>query len=211
MTVRLEKNNQIQTLPFSPNQSQRKQIGILGGNFNPIHLAHLTLADQVGHALGLDKVYLMPESEPPHIDQKDTIAGIHRQKMIELAIQTNPLLEIETIELVRGGKSYTYETMKTLIEMNPDTDYYFIIGGDMVAYLPKWYNIEKLSQMIRFVGVKRSGYPTESPYPIIWIDVPLIDISSSFIRKKVKEGCSTNYFLTADVQKYIEKEGLYLD
>lgn len=211
MKVCLTKGVETESFPYAAHHSQRKQVGILGGNFNPVHLAHLTIADQVGHALGLEKVYLMPESEPPHVDKKPTIAGAHRKKMIELAIETNPLLGLETSELTRGGKSYTYDTMRALTEQNPDTDYYFIIGGDMVAYLPKWYKIDELSQLVRFVGVKRSGYPTESPYPIIWIDVPFIDISSSIIRKKLHEGCSTNYFLPREVQNYITKEGLYLD
>lgn len=188
-----------------------KQVGILGGNFNPVHLAHLTVADQVGHALGLDEVYLMPEFLPPHIDSKTTIAAAHRQNMLELAIADNPLLKIETSELVRQGKSYTFDTMKELTEKNPDVEYYFIIGGDMVEYLPKWHRIDELLEMVHFVGVKRVGYPTESPYPVIWIDVPLIDISSSMIRQRIHEGCSTRYYLPTAVQEYIEKEGLYCE
>lgn len=191
--------------------SPRKQVGILGGTFNPVHIAHLITADQVGKALGLEIVALMPSNQPPHQDEKKTIDAVHRLQMLELAIVDNPLLSIESIELQRAGKSYTYDTMKLLIEQNPDTDYYFIIGGDMVEYLPKWYKIDELMQMVNFVGVRRPNYPTETEYPIIWIDVPLIDVSSTQLRKKIAQGCSVNYLVPPNVVNYIQKKGLYLD
>lgn len=191
--------------------SPRKQVGILGGTFNPVHIAHLITADQVGKALGLETVALMPSNQPPHQDEKKTIDAVHRLQMLELAIVDNPLLSIEPIELQRAGKSYTYDTMKLLTEQNPDTDYYFIIGGDMVEYLPKWYKIDELMQMVNFVGVRRPNYPTETEYPIIWIDVPLMDVSSTQLRKKIAQGCSVNYLVPPNVVNYIQEKGLYLD
>lgn len=191
--------------------SPRKQVGILGGTFNPVHIAHLITADQVGKALGLETVALMPSNQPPHQDEKKTIDAVHRLQMLEVAIVDNPLLSIEPIELQRAGKSYTYDTMKLLTEQNPDTDYYFIIGGDMVEYLPKWYKIDELMQMVNFVGVRRPNYPTETEYPIIWIDVPLMDVSSTQLRKKIAQGCSVNYLVPPNVVNYIQEKGLYLD
>jgi nicotinate-nucleotide adenylyltransferase len=191
--------------------SPRKQVGILGGTFNPVHIAHLITADQVGKALGLETVALMPSNQPPHQDEKKTIDAVHRLQMLELAIVDNPLLSIEPIELQRAGKSYTYDTMKLLTEQNPDTDYYFIIGGDMVEYLPKWYKIDELMQMVNFVGVRRPNYPTETEYPIIWIDVPLMDVSSTQLRKKIAQSCSVNYLVPPNVVNYIQEKGLYLD
>ena len=123
---------------------KRKQVGILGGNFNPVHNAHLVVADQVRQQLCLDQVLLMPEYEPPHVDKKSTIDEKHRLKMLKLAIEGIEGLGIETIELERKGISYTYDTMKFLTEKHPDTDYYFIIGADMVDYLPKWHRIDEL-------------------------------------------------------------------
>lgn len=189
----------------------RKQVGILGGTFNPVHIAHLITADQVGNALGLEKVLLMPSNQPPHIDEKKTIASEHRLRMLELAVADNPLLDIEPIELDREGKSYTFDTMKLLKEKHPDTDYFFIIGGDMVEYLPKWYKIDELMQLVNFVGVKRPNYATETSYPIIWIDVPLMEVGSTSLRKKIAQGCSVNYFLPQNVINYIQEKGLYLD
>lgn len=190
---------------------KRKQVGILGGTFNPVHLAHLVMADQAGKNLGLDEVYLMPSYQPPHVDEKKTIDASRRLKMLELAIADNPFLKIETIELTRKGKSYTYDTMKALTQNNPETDYYFIIGGDMVEYLPKWYKIDELVTMVNFVGIQRTGYTTETPYPVIWVDVPEIDISSTKIRQKIQQGCSVRYLVPDKVIDYIQKEGLYQD
>lgn len=189
----------------------RKQVGILGGNFNPVHNQHLLIADQVGTALNLEKVYLMPEYLPPHVDEKDTIEAEHRLNMLKLAIADNPLFDIEQAELQRRGKSYTYDTMKALIAQNPDTDYYFIIGGDMVEYLPKWYKIDELVEMVQFVGVKRPGYTIDTPYPIIWLDAPMMDLSSSLIRKKIAQGCSIRYLVPEAVRNYILEKGLYLE
>lgn len=189
--------------------SKRQQVGILGGNFNPVHHAHLIVADQVYHQLGLDKIYLMPTYEPPHVDPKTTISSDLRLDMLELALASDQHLEIETLEIDRAGKSYTYDTMKALTELNPDVDYYFIIGGDMVEYLPKWYKLEELMSLVQLVGVRRPNYPITSDYPLIWVDVPLMDISSSLIREKIAKGDSVNYLLPEDVINYIELKGLY--
>ena len=189
---------------------KRKQIGILGGNFNPVHNAHLVVADQVRQQLGLDQVLLMPEYEPPHVDKKETIDEKHRLKMLELAIEGIEGLGIETIELERKGISYTYDTMKLLTEQHPDADYYFIIGADMVDYLPKWYRIDELVELVQFVGVQRPRYKAGTSYPVIWVDVPLMDISSSMVRDFLSQGRTPNFLLPQPVLDYIEKEGLYL-
>ena len=188
---------------------KRKQVGILGGNFNPVHNAHLVVADQVRQQLGLDKVLLMPEYEPPHVDAKGPIAEHHRLKMLELAIEGIEGLEIETIELERKGVSYTYDTMLLLNERDPDTDYYFIIGADMVDYLPKWHRIDELVEIVQFVGVQRPRYKAGTSYPVIWVDVPLMDISSSMVRDFVAKGRTPNFMLPKPVLDYIKKEGLY--
>ena len=188
---------------------KRKQFGILGGNFNPVHNAHLVVADQVRQQLCLDQVLLMPEYEPPHVDKKTTIDEKHRLKMLELAIEGIKGLGIETIELERKGISYTYDTMKRLTEKHPDTDYYFIIGADMVDYLPKWYRIDELVDLVQFVGVQRPRYKAGTSYPVIWVDVPLMDISSSMVRDFLAQGRTPNFLLPKLVLNYIEKEGLY--
>lgn len=189
----------------------KKQVGLLGGNFNPIHHAHLMIAEQVGQKMGFDEVHLLPSYLPPHVDEKKTIDSKHRLAMVKLAVEDNSFLSIDTRELARKGKSYTIDTMLEMTAENPDTEYYFIIGGDEVAYLPKWHRIDELMRLVSFVAVKRAGYSVESPYPIIWVDVPEIQLSSSYIRKQVKQGCSIRYLVPDRVREYISEEGLYLD
>ncbi|HRK99997.1 MAG TPA: nicotinate (nicotinamide) nucleotide adenylyltransferase, partial [Trichococcus flocculiformis] len=138
-------------------------------------------------------------------------SAAHRLAMCECFRPLFPELVLDTTEIARGGKSYTIDTMKLLTAMHPDTDYYFIIGGDMVEYLPKWKDIDALVQLVQFVGVSRPGYGRESVYPIIWVDAPLIDISSTEIRKMVKTGRSIRYLVKEDVKDYILEEGLYLE
>lgn len=187
----------------------RKQVGILGGNFNPVHNAHLLVADQVRQQLCLDEVFLMPEFIPPHVDKKETIAEQHRLNMLILAINGIEGLDIETIELERQGISYTYDTMKYLTQNNPDTDYYFIIGADMVEYLPKWHRIDELVELVQFVGVQRPKYKVGTSYPVIWVDVPLMDISSTSVRELIKTGHTPNFMVPQSVLAYIKKAGLY--
>lgn len=197
---------------FQKVQTQpRKRVGIYGGTFNPVHNAHLLVADQVGTALCLNKVLLMPDNQPPHIDHKDTIAPKFRLDMLNLAVADNPLLGIETEEIKRGGISYSYDTMVALKRKHPDIDYYFIIGGDMVDYLPKWYRIDDLIKLVNFVGVRRPGAVNHSNYPVIWVDVPQVDISSSDIRQRVREGRSIKYMVPNKVEEYIKEHHLYYD
>jgi len=187
----------------------RKQIGIYGGTFNPVHNAHLLAADQVGKTLLLNKVLFMPDMIPPHVDHKEAIDAEDRVNMLQLAIEDNPLFGIEMAEIERGGISYTYDTMKYLKEKHPDTDYYFIIGGDMVDYLPKWHEIDKLVKLVNFVGVRRPGAQNDSQYPVIWVDVPGVDFSSTDIRDRIKQGRSIRYMVPDKVAEYIKEHQLY--
>lgn len=186
-----------------------RRVGILGGTFNPPHLGHLIMGQQVGDQLGLDEVRFMPDAQPPHVDEKTTIAASDRVNMVQAAIVDNPLFRLETAEIKRGGKSYTFDTMKALKAAHPDTQYYFIIGGDMVDYLHTWYRIDDLLKLVTFVGIKRTGYPTTSQYPVIWVDAPLIDISSTQIRKKISHGHTVRYLVPDAVAAYIEEHHLY--
>ncbi|MFD1419512.1 nicotinate-nucleotide adenylyltransferase [Lactiplantibacillus songbeiensis] len=186
-----------------------KRVGILGGTFNPPHLGHLIMAEQVGDQLGLDEVRFMPDAQPPHVDEKKTIAAIDREHMVERAIADNPRFKLETTELKRGGKSYTYDTMKALKAQHPEVQYYFIIGGDMVDYLHTWYRIDDLVKLVTFVGIKRTKYPTTSKYPVIWVDAPVVDISSTQIRQKISHGHSVRYLVPDAVADYIKEHHLY--
>ncbi|HIX02362.1 MAG TPA: nicotinate-nucleotide adenylyltransferase [Candidatus Ligilactobacillus excrementigallinarum] len=189
----------------------QKRIGILGGTFNPPHLGHLIMAEQVLDQLCLDKVLFMPDNQPPHIDHKEAIDSQKRLQMLKLSIADNKNFGIEDYEIRKGGISYSIETMKTLTAMHPENQYYFIIGGDMVEYLPKWKDIDELVKLVQFVGVGRPGYRKESKYPVMWVDTPEIQISSTMIRQKIKHGNSIKYLVKDEVAEYIEREKLYLE
>lgn len=187
----------------------REQRGLLGGSFNPVHYGHLVIADQVAVQLGLNRVDLVPSYEPPHVDQKQTIAAEYRLEMLQLATAMNPRLGIETCELERQGKSYTIDTIRSLQEREPNVDFFFIIGGDMVDYLPKWAQIDELMERVQFVAVKRPGFSEVSPYPLIWVDVPEVSYSSTLIRRNVQNGCSIRYLVPEKVERYIQERKLY--
>lgn len=187
-----------------------KKIGILGGTFDPPHLGHLMIAEEVKNALKLEEVWFMPSNEPPHKEKATTNAN-NRLKMLELALADNNAFKINTIEFDRKGKSYTIDTMELFIKKYPNIEFYFIIGADMVEYLPHWVEIDRLIKMVKFVGVKRPGYVLESSYPIITVDVPMIDISSTMLRKRLQKKQSIKYLIPDEVYTYIKEKQLYED
>lgn len=186
-----------------------KKIGILGGTFNPPHTGHLVIANEVLHALELDQIWFLPNQVPPHKIVESPVSNEDRLAMLELAIMDNPDFRVETAELDRSGPSYTYETMKILKDMYKDYEFFFLIGGDMVEYLPKWHEIDKLLEMVTFVGVSRPSYEDKSVYDILYVSTPQMDISSSMIRERTRAGKSSRYLLPESVRLYIEEHGLY--
>lgn len=188
----------------------RHRVGIIGGTFNPPHLGHLIIAEQVASALQLEKVYFMPNSTPPHIDPKVAIDVSDRVQMVHAAIYGNQHFELELAEANRGGISYSYDTMRYLTKLHPNYDYYFIIGGDEVAYLKTWHKIDALSQIVQFVGVNRPGqeHPV-TDYPVEFVTVSNLDISSTKIRKRIQMKQSVRYLVPDLVAAYIVEKGLY--
>ncbi|TYC50176.1 nicotinate-nucleotide adenylyltransferase [Weissella muntiaci] len=189
----------------------KKKVGILGGTFNPPHIGHLVIAEQVANVLGLDLVMFMPNATPPHIDPKGAIAAKHRARMVQAAIAGNSHFDIELLEVQRGGKSYTFNTMLQLRLEHPNYEYYFIIGADEVNYLPKWYRIDELVKLVNFVGVNRPGQKIRTNYPVTFVDVVDVDISSTDIRRRLAQGKSIRYLVPDPVAAYIFEEGLYLN
>lgn len=185
-----------------------KRIGILGGTFDPPHIGHLIIAEGVRTALHLEEIWFIPTYEPPH-KQEAIIDATSRIDMLKLALAENESFQLNTIEIERSGKSYTIDTMKTLKDSYPETDFYFIIGADMVEYLPKWYKIDELINLVKFVGVKRSGYKFQTIYPIIEVDIPMVDVSSSVIRERLLENNTVRYLVPDSVHTYIKEHGLY--
>jgi nicotinate-nucleotide adenylyltransferase len=187
------------------------RIGLLGGTFDPPHFGHLLVAQEALYQCGLEKIWFIPSSIPPHKINKRITDDAHRIAMVREAITENPYFEISLIEFERAGRSYTIDTIKELKRKFRNDDFYFIIGADMINNLPNWKSIDELIEEITFIGVKRPGYIIESPYQnkIIQIDVPGLEISSSDLRARFQNSHNTRYLLPETVRKYIEVNGIY--
>jgi nicotinate-nucleotide adenylyltransferase len=134
------------------------KIGILGGTFNPIHLGHLHLALEVLSRLSLDQILLVPTGIPPHKLDEKLASPEDRFEMVRLAILGHPQLKASNIEIVRGNRSYTIDTVKALKESSPETRFYFIIGLDAFLELESWKEPELLLKLVHFVVVSRPGF-----------------------------------------------------
>lgn len=201
-----------------------KRLGILGGTFNPIHLAHLIIAEAVRERYGLGKVLFIPSSHPPHKEGEEVIDAAHRYQLVRLAIADNPLFEVSDIEIQREGRSYSVETLKALRKAESEpTDYFFIIGADSVPELRTWKNIEEVAELCALVVVPRPGWDKERiaaeklGLPE-WIregllhhvvSAPPIGISSTEIRDRIRRGESIRYLVPRAVQEYILEHRLY--
>ncbi|RSK27921.1 nicotinate-nucleotide adenylyltransferase [Bacillus sp. HMF5848] len=186
-----------------------RKIGILGGTFDPPHFGHLLMAAEVRSALSLEEVWFMPNNIPPHKVGVPVATNDERVKMLELAIKNYSAFRVETIELLRQGKSFTYDTLCELISLHPGVDFHFIIGADMVEYLPNWYKVDELFDLITFVAVKRPGYTVATEYPVLEVDAPLFDVSSSMLRRRFKNRENTTFLLPGEVEDFIKEKDLY--
>ncbi|TFB24872.1 nicotinate-nucleotide adenylyltransferase [Filobacillus milosensis] len=187
-----------------------KKIGLFGGTFDPPHIGHVKLAQTVQKKLNLDEVWLIPTYHPPH----KTGAKAHpneRLDMLNLLLKDlEHKFKVSTIEYNLKGKSYTVETVKHLINQYPDVSFYFIIGGDMIDYLPKWYKIDELKKLVQFVGVTREGFEQASDPDVIMVEMEDVPVSSTKIRKELKAE-KVPYGLTDNVLLYIRENQLYED
>jgi len=186
-----------------------KKVGILGGTFDPPHIGHLIIANEVLHSKNLDEIWFMPNQEPPHKIKTVSVTNEQRVEMLKLSIESIPQFRITTIELDRKGKSYTFDTIQILKETNPDMEFYFIIGADMVEYLPNWYKIDELIGMVQFISVNRPNYEHQTNYPVKFVEVPDINISSNLIRNRLRNHKTISFLVRDEVKHYIEENRLY--
>lgn len=187
----------------------KKRVGIFGGTFNPPHIGQLILAESIGKQLGLEKVFWMPNAVPVDGTHASAVEPSYRAQLVKMAIMGNPLFDIELREIRQGGKSYTYQTMRDLVEQHPENEYFFILGGEKVSKLATWDYIDELTRLVTFVAGARGGNRHESDYPIVWLDVPDIAISSSDIRTKLRLNQSINYLVPEREACFIQEYNLY--
>jgi nicotinate-nucleotide adenylyltransferase len=194
--------------------SRERKIGILGGTFDPIHMGHLVLAEQVREELKLDRVIFIPCFSPPHKTPHQQSPAKNRFEMTKLAIEGNSFFSISDAELKRGGLSYTIDTLREFKNQYPDSQIYFITGSDVVDELSTWKDPKEIYRLAKVVIATRPGFDDFDPEnhflrKSIAVEITGLDISSSEIRKKVEEGRSIRYLVPPKVEEYIGREELY--
>ena len=184
------------------------KIGILGGTFNPPHLGHLILAQEICQKAGLDKVLFVPTNIPPH-KQSHNVSAQDRFTMVELLIGADKHFEVSDIEIGRGGVSYTIDTVRALKAKYPKDKFFLIVGSDLANDFTGWRYFEELKQEIDIIVAKRRDYPLGKKGNYWLVGILQMGISSSYIRSLIKRGFSVKYLVTDKVARYIEKHKLY--
>jgi nicotinate-nucleotide adenylyltransferase len=211
--------------PGNPQPAIRR-LGVMGGSFDPIHIAHLIMAETAREALGLDRVLFMPAGKQPLKQGKPATPADHRMAMVELAIEGNPYFALSRVDLDRAGLSYTVDSIEKLREEwgGPDeVAMWFIIGSDSLLTMQQWREPERILAHTRLAVIHRPNFSPnttgdmdalEAQMPgikaaIDWVAAPLLEISSSDIRERVRAGHSIQYITTEPVRAYIESQRLY--
>lgn len=197
-------------------------IGLVGGTFDPPHIAHLILGEHGREELNLDRVFYIPAGAPPHKDHTRT-SDFHRAAMTTIAIQDNPYFELCRVDLDRPGPHYTIDMVEILRKENPDAHFTFIMGEDMFKDLPNWRNAEGLFTdgrlrvaVMRRLGVKNElrADQHEDTLPglaknVVMLQSPLVEISSTDIARRLRQKESVKYIVPEPVLAYIHENHLY--
>ena len=197
-------------------------IGVLGGTFDPIHIGHLILAEEVRARLNLAEILFVPTGQPCLKVDSPISPAEHRVEMVRLAIAGKPYFKLSTMEIERSGPTYTVDTIAELkAQLGTEDELFFILGWDNLAELPRWRQPSRLITMCRLVAVPRPGYPLpnlkalEASIPglsqrVTLMAKPEIDISASVIRNRGAQGLSIHHLVPGPVERYIKEHKLYL-
>ncbi len=211
------------------------KIGIFGGTFNPIHLAHLRIAEEVYQACKLDRLLFIPAAEPPHKDVAGQVSFEHRLAMVEAAVKDYPNFQVSDLEIQRSGKSFSVDTLDILSKEDPHGERYFIIGLDSYRDIASWKDFARLFSLSHLVVMTRPGILVEDPLEplpvamhkdfcydetteiirhksgknLIFLKETNLDISSTNIRSMLGNGQSVRHLVTPAVASYIQEHGLY--
>jgi nicotinate-nucleotide adenylyltransferase len=194
-------------------------IGILGGTFNPPHMGHLVMAQEALDQLDLDRVVFMPVAVAPHKEADGDPGAAARVELCRLAVAGDERFDVSTLEVERGGASFTVDTLRELHDLQPEHALTFIVGGDMAQSLPAWREPEAILALATLAVAEREGVrredlarrldPLHDGGRVVFFDMPRIDISSSDIRRRVAEGRPIRYLVPDAVDRAIVEHGLY--
>ncbi|HMJ32485.1 MAG TPA: nicotinate-nucleotide adenylyltransferase [Baekduia sp.] len=195
-------------------------MGVLGGTFNPPHVAHLLSAQEAYDQLGLDRVLIIPVALPPHKDAEGDPGAHVRLELCRLAASHDDRFEVSDLEVRRGGASYTVDTLRALHATFPGDELSFIVGGDMAFSLPTWREPAEVVGLARLAVAEREGarqadilerlatIPSAADR-VDFFDLPRMDVSSSLVRRRVATGRPIRYLVPDPVAEYIAQHGLY--
>jgi nicotinate-nucleotide adenylyltransferase len=195
------------------------RVGILGGAFNPPHVGHLVCAQEALVQLELEKVVFMPVGQAPHRELQDDPGAEARLEMVELAVADDARFATSRAELDRPGPSYTADTLRDLRAKAPDDELFLILGGDQAAALPAWHEPEEVLSLATVAVVERTNWSRNAigikvgrlkgAERIRYLDMPVMQVSSSAIRRRVAAGLPIRYLVPDKVASYIGANGLY--
>lgn len=197
------------------------KIGVLGGTFDPVHRAHIMMAEEAKEALSLSEVLMVPAGQPMFKANDRITMADHRLAMLHLAVAGSPHIKVSTVEIERPGPSYTVDTIAGLREQQGDSDdIYFIIGWDSLEQFPEWREPARILSMCFLVAVPRPGWSRpdlqtlEDRVPgisgrVVFLEKPQVDISASDIREMVARGESIDHLVPGPVADYIKEHKLY--
>lgn len=198
-----------------------KKIGIMGGTFDPVHNGHLLIAENACEQLELDEVRFMPTGQSPHKQGKKITNGMHRLRMVELAIADNPVFVADDRELRSAALSYSYITLQKMHEQAPDDALYFIMGGDSLRDFKTWYHPEIICSCATLVAAVRDDCDREQlmsyareleslfSADVRLIRTPNLSVASSELRRRVSSGETIRYQVPEAVRIYIANNHLY--
>jgi nicotinate-nucleotide adenylyltransferase len=192
----------------------------MGGTFDPIHNGHLVAASEVADRFELDEVVFVPTGQPWQKQGRYVTAAEDRYLMTVIATASNPRFSVSRVDIDRGGKTYTKDTLRDLQALNPDTDLYFITGADALASILSWQNWEDLFSMARFVGVSRPGFELNGEHiaaaiaelpvdALTLVEIPALAISSTDCRRRAAQNHPIWYLVPDGVVQYVSKRHLY--
>ncbi len=197
------------------------RVGILGGTFDPPHIAHLIIAELARVRLELDKVIFIPAGEPWMKSARIVTSADGRVEMVSLAISSNPAFSLSLIEVNRTGPTYTIDTIEQLSgEVGYDVGLFLLLGWDSAAELPSWKAPDRITKMARIVVFPRPGFTKPEPEDLekampgiaermVYMDEPYLGISSTCIRQRIREGKSVRYLVPDKVWQYIDEHNQY--
>jgi nicotinate-nucleotide adenylyltransferase len=195
------------------------RVGILGGAFNPPHIGHLVCAQEALLQLELDSVLFVPVGQAPHRELENDPGAEMRLEMVELAIEDDDRFAGSRVELDRDGPSYTSDTLRRLHAAEPDDEHVLILGGDQAAALPEWHEPEQVLELAQVAVVERTNWSRNAvgirvgrlrgAERIRYLDMPIIQVSSSSVRRRIAAGLPIRYLVPDRVASFIDAKDLY--